>query len=122
MILKHLTRSSISVQSAGPAVASSRSAASAAIAAGRRADRTAGWVSARRDSERGGEREGWMRYGTFCTEVGPTVLSVLNTDCQEQRLTEKILDFGGFTDLCTCILYSGPHGAHTAAVCGLQTT
>lgn len=54
-----LTRSSISLHSAGRTVASSRPAASAAMAAGRRADCTTG--EAAREGERGG---GVMSCGT----------------------------------------------------------
>lgn len=82
MIQKHLTRSSISVQSAGPVVASSRAAASESMAAA--AGREKGGPDSRlglckeRQRKRGrggGERGGWMRYNTFYSEVGPTVLS-----------------------------------------------
>lgn len=74
---KHLTRSPISVQSAGPAVASSRPAASAAMAAERRAGRLELCRGRQRGRERGreGERGGWR-------DVFHTVLSLLNTDTQ----------------------------------------
>lgn len=77
---KHLTRSPISVQSAGPAVASSRPAASAAMAAERRAGRLELCRGRQRGRERGreGEKGGWR-------DVFHTVLSLLNTDTQSEN-------------------------------------
>ena len=82
---RHLTRSPISVQSAGPAVASSRPAASAAMAAERRVGRLELCRGRQRGRERGreGERErGWR-------DVLHAVLSLLNTDTQLENTGQE---------------------------------